>query len=89
MDYCTTNLPLAAAIIAASKLKLLRIDATLTQATMVFEDPSDLGTALELDFLNGQLMVPASAYNIQLRAMRRQVEIKLSNARKIGGGREQ
>jgi hypothetical protein len=51
---------------------------------MVFVDPSEHGTSLELDFLAGQLMVPASQYNIQLRSMRRQIEIKLAAAKKGG-----
>lgn len=82
MEFCTTNLPLAAAITAGTKLKLLRIDSTPTQAVMVYDDPSEIGTSLELEFLSGQFMVPASQYNVQLRARRRQVEIKLAVARK-------
>lgn len=88
MEFCTTNLPFAAALTASTKLKLLRIDATATKATLVFDDHSGIGTGLELDFLSGQFMVPASQYNVQLRAMRRQVEIKLAAARN-GGNREQ
>ncbi len=84
MEFRTTNLPFGAAVVAGSKLKLLHIEATSTQATMVFDDPSNLGTTLELDFLSGQLLVPASQYNIQLRAMRRQIEIRLAAARKGG-----
>jgi hypothetical protein len=84
LEYCTTNLPLAAAIVASTKLKLIRIDATPSQATMVFDDPLEEGSFLEFDFLGGQFLVPASQYNIQLRAMRRQIEIKLAAARKGG-----
>ena len=54
MEFCTTNLPLAAAITAGTKLKLLRIDSTPTRAVMVFDDPSEIGTSLELEFLSGQ-----------------------------------
>jgi hypothetical protein len=81
MEFRTTNLPLAAAITASIKLRLIRVDADVKQAFMVFDDPSGVGTDLELEFLSGQFMVPASQYNIQLRAMRRQVEIKLAAAR--------
>jgi hypothetical protein len=81
MEFRTTNLPLAAAITASTKLKLIRVDADTKQAFMVFDDPSEIGTDLELEFLSGQFMVPASQYNVQLRAMRRQVEIKLAAAR--------
>jgi hypothetical protein len=81
MEFCTTNLPLAAAITASTKLKLIRVDADTRQALMVFDDPSGIGVDLELEFLSGQFMVPASQYNVQLRAMRRQVEIKLAAAR--------
>jgi|HubBroStandDraft_6_1064221.scaffolds.fasta_scaffold3076931_1 hypothetical protein len=81
MEFSTVNLPLAAALTASSKLKLIRIDATPTRATMVFDDPQEIGSSLELEFLSGQFMVPASAYNIQLRAVRRQIEIKLAAAR--------
>ena len=85
MEYRTTNLPFAAALTAGNKLPLLRIEATATQATMVFGDPQDLGTEYETQFLSGQLLVPASQYNIQLRGLRRSLEIKLAAARKIGG----
>jgi len=81
MEFRTTNLPLAAAITASTRLKLIRVDANTKQAFMVFDDPSGIGTDLELEFLSGQFMVPASQYNVQLRAMRRQVEIKLAAAR--------
>jgi hypothetical protein len=81
MEFRTTNLPLAAAITASIKLRFIRVDADVKQAFMVFDDPSGVGTDLELEFLSGQFMVPASQYNIQLRAMRRQVEIKLAAAR--------
>jgi hypothetical protein len=87
MEFCTVNLPLAAAITASTKLKLIRIDATPTRATMVFDDPLGIGTALELEFLSGQFMVPASQFNIQLRAMRRQMEIQLAAARTKEGRR--
>jgi len=88
MEFRTTNLPLAAAITASTKLKLIRVDADTKQAVMVFDDPLGIGTDLELEFLSGQFMVPASQYNVQLRAMRRQVEIKLAAARQNGGKRE-
>jgi hypothetical protein len=81
VEFCTTNLPFGAALTASTRLKLLRIDATPTKATLVFDDPSGIGTSLELEFLSGQFMVPASQYNVQLRAMRRQIEIKLAAAR--------
>ena len=81
MEFRTTNLPLAAAITASTKLKLIRVEADPKQAVMVFDDPSGIGTDLELEFLSGQFLVPASQYNVQLRAMRRQVEIKLAAAR--------
>jgi hypothetical protein len=87
MEFCTVNLPLAAAITASTKLRLIRIDATPTRATMVFDDPGEIGTSLELEFLSGQFMVPASAYNIQLRALRRQMEIRLAAARAKEGSR--
>jgi hypothetical protein len=67
MGFRTTNLPLAAAITAGAKLKLIRVDATATTAHMVFDDPGEIGTGLELKFLSGQFMVPASQYNVQLR----------------------
>ncbi|GEM_PF-3794619 len=82
MEFRTTNLPLAAAITASTKLKLIRVDAdSIKQASMVFHDPSGIGAQLELEFLSGQFMVSASQYAVQLRAMRRQVEIKLAAAR--------
>jgi hypothetical protein len=87
MEFSTTNLPFSAALVAASKLKLLRIDATPTKASLVFEDFSNEGSSLELEFLSGQLLVPASAYNVQLRSLRRSIEIKLAEARKSGGRR--
>jgi hypothetical protein len=87
MEFSTTNLPFSAALVAASKLKLLRIDATPSKASLIFEDPSREAPALELEFLSGQLMVPASAYNVQLRSLRRSIEIRLAEARKNGGRR--
>lgn len=85
MEFGTTNLPLAAAIVAANKLALLRIDSTDKQATLVFDDPDSEGSAHELAFLSGHLFVPANQYNMQLRALRRAIEVKLAAARKNGG----
>jgi len=87
VEFCTGNLPLAAAITASTKLRLIRIEATPTQATVVFDDPSGIGTDLELEFLSGQFMVPAFLYNIQLRSLRRQMEMQLAAAHKKEGSR--
>jgi len=81
MEYSTVSLPFAAAITASAKLKLLRIEATAKRATMIFDDPEQIGSSLELEFLSGQYLVPASQYNVQLRSLRRQMEIKLAAAR--------
>jgi hypothetical protein len=85
MPFTTTNVPFATYLIAAQKLKLLRIEATPTTATLVFDDPNNEGTSLELAFLSDQALVPARAYNAQFRALRRSVEIKLAEARQSAG----
>jgi hypothetical protein len=85
MDFPTTNVPFAAYLTAAQKLKLLRIESTHKTATLFFNDPNNEGPSLELSFLAGEALVPASAYNSQLRALRRSIEIKLAEARKLQG----
>jgi hypothetical protein len=85
MEFLTTSVPLAAYFVAANKLKLLRVEATPKTASLVFDDPDNQGSALELAFLADEALVPARSYNAQFRALRRAIEIKLALAREAQG----
>lgn len=81
MEFATNNVPFAASLVAAHKLRLLRVEATPKTATLIFDDPCNQGTELELAFLADEVLVPARTYNAHFRALRRSIEIKLADAR--------
>lgn len=89
MEFPVSNAPFAAYLTTSKKLNFLRIEATPKQAILIFDDPNSEGPQLELSFLTGTVLVPPALYNTQLRAVRRMIEIKLAEARKVGDNREQ
>jgi hypothetical protein len=86
MEFPVRSAPLAAYLIAAQKLPLLRIEANTQFATLIFDDPDEAGIELEYRFLSDEALVSAQAYHLALRAVRRKIEIKLAEARKLQGG---
>lgn len=84
MEFTVTNAAFAAYLVASKKLNLLRLEVLTPQiARLVFDDPENAGVALELDFLSGTAMVPATTYHHALRSVRRSIEIKLAEARRL------
>ena len=75
--YRTSNLALAAFLVAGRHLTLSHVDATdSTRVEFVFDDHGGAGRRLEAAFLTGDAQVPAAEFHRQLRALRRLIEEK-------------
>jgi len=77
--FTTTDLGLAAWLLAARKLKLRSVESQTnwkpgeTLADVVFEDPDSLGEDLQQSYLSGEATVNALAYYSQLRSLKRRI----------------
>jgi hypothetical protein len=85
--FSTHNLALAAWLIAAKKLRFTHIDPHgSSPADICFDDPNNKGKDLELAFINGNDPVDsARVYHLELRALRKRIQIATSPVPKNGG----
>jgi hypothetical protein len=82
--FTTSNLGLAAFIVASRSLKLARIDASETgNSVFVFADPDGQGSALDIEFGTVDPMVPAASFHRALRSLRHMIDRKSSSRTKV------
>lgn len=81
MEYATSHTPLGAYLIAAQKLRFLRVEAKdPSTAFIVFADPDGQGRKLDAAFRAGEDAVSASAF-FQYKRLRTLIENTLKVAR--------
>jgi hypothetical protein len=89
MTFVTSNLSLAAYLVASNSLEFHEIElAAPNKATFVFHDPLGRGAEIEKEFWKGA-MVNAVLYHTQVRILRRAVDDKTSAARLGAAGQTQ
>ena len=82
MEYATSHTPLGAYLIAAQKLRFLRVEAkNPSTAFIVFADPDGQGRKLDAAFRAGEDAVSASAFFFQYKRLRTLIENTLKVAR--------
>lgn len=75
--FNTTNLALAAYLVAGKHLNLERVDVSdPSHAEFVFADPNNRGQQLEAAFLTTDAPVPAASFHRQLRVLRHLIDEK-------------
>lgn len=80
-EFVTTNLALAAYLVAGRHLQLARLAAADSgPAEFIFADPEHHGDELKASFI-ADAAVPAATFHRQLRALRRLIEEKSQLAR--------
>jgi hypothetical protein len=82
--FTTTNLGLAAFIVASKALRLARIDTGETgNSEFVFSDPDGQGSAIDIEFGTVDPMVPAASFHRALRSLRHMIDRKGPSSTKI------
>ena len=82
--FATSNLGLAAYLLASKRLKFVRIETSNpNQADFVFDDPSGTGEAIDIEFGAGDPLVPAASFHRALRSLRHMIDRKGSSSTKI------
>src|SRR5947209_14676273 len=80
-SFITSNLPLAAYIVAGEHLRLREIKlANSKSAELVFDDPQGCGREIERQFMTGGA-VPALLYSQRFRELRRAIDERTFAAR--------
>jgi hypothetical protein len=81
--FTTTNLGLAAFIVASKALRLARIDTGETgNSEFVFSDPDGHGSALDIEFGTVDPPVPAASFHRALRSLRHMIDRRGSSGTK-------
>jgi hypothetical protein len=74
--FTTSNLGLAAYLIAAKKLRYTRtIGKHPDPAEFVFDDPNSVGPELELAYINNEATVVASDFLTRVKFLRRSIDL--------------
>jgi hypothetical protein len=86
MEFKTSDTAFAAYLQVKALLRFLRIEPDPMRAQLVFDDPTDKGSQLEVEYLSGA-EAPAAAYQAQLKTLRRSIELaKAAQARAVTRG---
>jgi hypothetical protein len=73
--FATSNLGLAAYLLASKRLKLIGIETSNpNQADFVFDDPGGGGEAIDIEFGAGDPLVPAVSFHRALRSLRHMID---------------
>lgn len=82
--FATSNLGLAAYLLASKRLAFVGVDAIdPSHADFRFDDPDDLGEAIDIEFGAGDPLVPAASFHRALRSLRHMIDRKGSYSTKI------
>lgn len=82
--FATSNLGLAAYLLASKRLQFVGVDAlNPAHADFLFDDPGDLGEAIDIEFGAGDPLVPAASFHRALRSLRHMIDRKGSSSTKI------
>ena len=82
--FTTSNLGLAAYLLASKRLQFVGADtADPGHADFLFDDPDDLGEAIDIEFGAGDPLVPAASFHRALRSLRHMIDRKGSCSTKI------
>ena len=82
--FATSNLGLAAYLLASKRLPFVGADTVdPNQADFLFDDPDDLGEAIDIEFGAGDPLVPAASFHRALRSLRHMIDRKGSSSTKI------
>jgi hypothetical protein len=83
-QFATSNLGLAAYLLASKRLQFVGVDAVdPNHADFKFDDPNDLGEAIDIEFGAGDPLVPAASFHRALRSLRRMLDRNGSGGTKI------
>lgn len=82
--FVTSNLGLAAFLVAAQLLQLIEISVSTQrsgQAKFVFADPETRGSQLETEYLSNKARVSPNLFHLQLRELRRTIDARIEAQR--------
>ena len=81
--FATSNLGLAAYLLASKRLHFVGVDAVdPNQADFLFDDPDGTGEAIDIEFGAGDPLVPAASFHRALRSLRHMIDRKGSRSTK-------
>jgi hypothetical protein len=86
-EFSTDILYLAGWILATQRLRFLRVDVEQRIAEFIFTDPDSIGESLELEFINGNPLVPIKDLRSALDTLRTQLRVSGVVLRERGGAR--
>jgi len=82
--FATSNLGLAAYLLASKRLQFVGVDALdPSHADFLFNDPDGSGESLDIEFGAGDPLVPAASFHRALRSLRHMIDRKGSSGTKI------
>jgi hypothetical protein len=83
-QFATSNLGLAAYLLASKRLQFVGIDAIdPNHADFLFNDPGGVGEAIDIEFGAGDPPVPAASFHRALRSLRHMIDRKGSSSKNI------
>jgi hypothetical protein len=83
-QFVTSNLVLAAYLLASKRLQFAGVDAVdPNHADFLFDDPEGSGEAIDIEFGAGDPLVPAASFHRALRSLRHMIDRKGSSSTKI------
>jgi hypothetical protein len=81
--FATSNLGLAAYLLASKRLQFVDVDAVdPNHADFLFNDPDGTGEAIDIEFGAGDPLVPAASFHRALRSLRHMIDRKGSSGTK-------
>lgn len=83
-QFATSNLGLAAYLLASKRLQFVGVDAVdRNHAEFLFNDPDGAGEAFDIEFGAGDPLVPAASFHRALRSLRHMIDRKRSSSTNI------
>lgn len=81
--FATSNLGLAAYLLASKRLQFVAVNAVdPSHADFLFNDPDGVGEAIDIEFGAGDPLVPAASFHRALRSLRHMLDRKGSSSTK-------